>query len=219
MADPTTDPVPTPPPAPTPGWKTTEFWLSAAASLVGILLASGLIIPGTVWAQIVGAAATVLAALGYSVSRGNVKAAFHAAAKVVILGLGLGIVASQAGCACTSNPNSVQCVVVHAIVDCTEGTIVTQAPGFVPYIEALISTIVGAGGTFDWAGFQDALVGLGLKDAACIAATIEADFASAPRAGAKALAAATAYHAGYSAWLARTFPPGTRFKLPGGKTQ
>lgn len=55
-----------------PGWKTTEFWLSMVAFIVGALLASGAI-SNDVMLQVLGGAAVVLNALGYSVSRSLVK--------------------------------------------------------------------------------------------------------------------------------------------------
>lgn len=55
-----------------PGWKTSEFYLTVAASIVGLLLASGAFIEGPV-AQALGVAATTLSALGYTVSRGQAK--------------------------------------------------------------------------------------------------------------------------------------------------
>jgi hypothetical protein len=56
-----------------PGYKTTEFWLSAVAALVGLLIASGVIPSGGVGEKIVGLIASVLATLGYSVARGIAK--------------------------------------------------------------------------------------------------------------------------------------------------
>ena len=56
-----------------PGYKTTEFWFSAVAALVGIVLASGIVPEGGLAAQIVGAIVSGLAALGYNVSRGLAK--------------------------------------------------------------------------------------------------------------------------------------------------
>lgn len=58
-----------------PGYRSTEFWVSLVAVLVGALLSSGLLdaIPGTVDDQIVGIIATILSALGYTVSRSFVK--------------------------------------------------------------------------------------------------------------------------------------------------
>ncbi len=70
MADPTTDPAP----AIKPGWQTSEFYFTAAAMIIGLMLASGLIVPGSSWDRIVGLAATVLAQLGYTASRATVKA-------------------------------------------------------------------------------------------------------------------------------------------------
>lgn len=62
---------------PKPGYKTTEFWLSLAAVVVGAIMSSGLldIIDGSVDDQIVGIIATILGALGYTVTRGWTKTA------------------------------------------------------------------------------------------------------------------------------------------------
>lgn len=50
-----------------PAWKTSEFWLSCAAVVVSGLFASGVFADGSTGAQVVGFAAMVLAALGYTV--------------------------------------------------------------------------------------------------------------------------------------------------------
>ena len=60
-----------------PGYKTTEFWLSLLATLLGFLLASGVMdtVPEQSWiARLVGGAVAALASLGYSASRAKVKA-------------------------------------------------------------------------------------------------------------------------------------------------
>jgi len=56
-----------------PGFKTTEFWLSAAATVVGLAIASGIVPTSGTWPQIVGLVTGVLGALGYTVSRTAVK--------------------------------------------------------------------------------------------------------------------------------------------------
>lgn len=56
------------------GYKTTEFYLSVLAMVLGSLMASGALVEGSVWAKIIGAGITVLAALGYTASRAKVKA-------------------------------------------------------------------------------------------------------------------------------------------------
>ena len=56
-----------------PGWKTTEFWLSAAATVIGLLFASGAIAEGGQADRWLGLVASALASLGYSVSRGLAK--------------------------------------------------------------------------------------------------------------------------------------------------
>ena len=55
------------------GFKTTEFWLSAAATVVGLAIASGIVPTSGTWPQIVGLVTGVLGALGYTVSRTAVK--------------------------------------------------------------------------------------------------------------------------------------------------
>jgi len=75
------DTVTTPPatpdttPAVKPGYKTTEFWLSSAATFVGLLIASGIVPTTGTWPQIVGMVCALFGAMGYTVSRGTVKAA------------------------------------------------------------------------------------------------------------------------------------------------
>ena len=59
-----------------PGWKTTEFWLSVVAMLLGVLVSSGVLTPlGTKhWAvKLVALLISALAAMGYGASRAAVK--------------------------------------------------------------------------------------------------------------------------------------------------
>ena len=57
-----------------PGYKTTEFWLSTVATLVGLAIGSGVIPTSGTWPQVVSLVCAFLGALGYTISRGNVKA-------------------------------------------------------------------------------------------------------------------------------------------------
>jgi hypothetical protein len=57
------------------GWHTSEFWLTAAAQLLSLLFLAGAIGDGGLVAQIAALAAMTLTNAGYSVSRGQVKAA------------------------------------------------------------------------------------------------------------------------------------------------
>jgi|TARA_R100001530_G_scaffold65763_2_gene47080 hypothetical protein len=52
-----------------PGIKTTEFWLAAAATVVGGLMASGVIAEDSSLAKVIGIAASALVALGYTGAR------------------------------------------------------------------------------------------------------------------------------------------------------
>ena len=56
-----------------PGYKTTEFWLTVLADLVGLALMSGLIADTGTVGRIVGGAVAVLATLGYSAARAKTK--------------------------------------------------------------------------------------------------------------------------------------------------
>lgn len=74
MTDPVTPATTTPVTGPKSGYRTTEFWLSAVATLLGVILASGAVLEGGVVAQIVGGLLSVLSSLGYTAARAKVKA-------------------------------------------------------------------------------------------------------------------------------------------------
>lgn len=56
-----------------PGYKTTEFWMSLVAVLLGALFSSGAVVEGSSLASLLGIVTTVMASLGYTVSRSVVK--------------------------------------------------------------------------------------------------------------------------------------------------
>lgn len=56
-----------------PGFKTTEFYLSLAAMILGAVAASGLIPADGPWLQILGLATSMLAGLGYTGQRMVIK--------------------------------------------------------------------------------------------------------------------------------------------------
>jgi hypothetical protein len=58
-----------------PGWLTSEFFLTALAHLISLLYLAGAIGSNTPTGQIAALIATALTNAGYSVARGNVKAA------------------------------------------------------------------------------------------------------------------------------------------------
>ena len=58
---------------PKKGIKTTEFWFSAAAAIVGLLYASGVIAPDSGGDKMLGLVGSVLASMGYTISRGLAK--------------------------------------------------------------------------------------------------------------------------------------------------
>ena len=56
-----------------PGYKTTEFWMTAGATVVGLAIASGVVPDTGMWPKIVALGVSAFAAMGYTVSRTNVK--------------------------------------------------------------------------------------------------------------------------------------------------
>ena len=52
------------------GIKTSEFWFSVVAAIAGLLYASGVIAPESGGDKILGLVATILSAMGYTISRG-----------------------------------------------------------------------------------------------------------------------------------------------------
>ena len=58
-----------------PGYKTTEFWLSLAAMLVGAVQASGFVPNEGIWGQMLGMVTVALVSLGYTGARLSVKKA------------------------------------------------------------------------------------------------------------------------------------------------
>ena len=56
-----------------PGYKTTEFWMTAGATAVGLAIASGIVPDTGMWPKIVALVVSAFAAMGYTVSRTAVK--------------------------------------------------------------------------------------------------------------------------------------------------
>lgn len=56
------------------GYKTSEFWLSLAATVAGIALGSGAIVDGSTLFRAVSVAGATLTAFGYTWNRGSLKA-------------------------------------------------------------------------------------------------------------------------------------------------
>ncbi len=58
-----------------PGYKTTEWWLTLAAVVVGMLIASGIVTEASSFHKALVFCASTLAAMGYQFSRAAVKKA------------------------------------------------------------------------------------------------------------------------------------------------
>jgi hypothetical protein len=65
-----------------PGYKTTEFWMSLAAVLIGGFMASGVFTADSAGGKVIALIAGVLGSLGYTVSRAWVKVGDSKAAAV-----------------------------------------------------------------------------------------------------------------------------------------
>jgi hypothetical protein len=63
----------------TPGYKSTEFFVSLVAVIVGAIVSSGVLPATGGWTQAIGVISAALVAMGYSYARGIVKAADAAA--------------------------------------------------------------------------------------------------------------------------------------------
>jgi hypothetical protein len=119
------------PPTPVkPGYKTTEFYGSWAAKILGVLLTSGLLADGSIAMRITGAAVFILAQLGYTWSRTAIKTA----AMLVLIGW-----LAPAQMACGPTAKSVESAVGHAAVDCAETEARAQAVNVMtPVVQAVI---------------------------------------------------------------------------------
>lgn len=117
----------------TPGWKTTEFYLSSLAKLLGILMASGVLGTGTTAERIVGGAIALLAQLGYTTARAIVKSAALKAPGVILL-LAVGAAAVSSG-GCTKAQRD---AARAALVDCTAAKRAEAVASLTPVAESLI---------------------------------------------------------------------------------
>ncbi len=63
-----------------PGWKTTEFWTSIPAAIVGLLILFGLMTPTesteliNALEKVIGGVMSIIPIVGYTISRGKAKA-------------------------------------------------------------------------------------------------------------------------------------------------
>lgn len=132
-----------------PGWQTTEFWLSAAAKVLGVLFASGAIGTGTVAERIAGIAAALLAQLGYTVSRSVVKAAVVKAAAALVLVVA---VAGATQTACISRAQVASGTA--AGLNCEAPAIKTLVADIIPLAIAEITKWISGSGTVAAAGLK-----------------------------------------------------------------
>lgn len=168
------------PPPVKPGWQTTEFWLMMVAKLLGILYASGMVGDGTITARIAGLAVTVLAALGYTVSRTMVKTA---AAGLLLVVLG-SAVASQTACISSAQVAAAPGAAETAVVDCTRA----DAPAVIALLGQLGADAVTAvlhTGAVDWGQLGTAALAQGKVVGGCALAELVAELSAQPASAAR----------------------------------
>lgn len=173
-----TNPVPTAPePTPVkPGYRTTEFYLSSLAKLLGILFASGVLGDGSLPMRIAGLAATLLAALGYTVSRGLVKAA---GALLLVFAIG----ATQPACAGRSAGDTLKAIpgeAKSAVIDCgKQNAAPILALAFALGAQALLAEIDQ--GSIDWPALEASAATEGKVVGGCALTHFVTGLARAPR--------------------------------------
>lgn len=125
-----------------PGYRTTEFWLKIAAFALTALFASGAIPTTGPVATVTAIAATMLGALGYTVSRTLVKNA-----SVILLLLVVGLAVSASACGATSKAAG-KTALVDA-VDCTAPDRAALEAQFGPTVEQALQRAIGLDGKID----------------------------------------------------------------------
>jgi membrane protein implicated in regulation of membrane protease activity len=146
-----------------PGWKTSEFWLSTAAFVIGSLMASGSF-EGTAVDRVFGAIMAVLATLGYSASRAKTKRPRKAEGGVVELlpALAMSLVAVIIGgamWACAPVAEQTRATAGH-VVDCTADEFRAHAADLATRIAASIDKHTAPDGTLDEAAIGEDLAAM-----------------------------------------------------------
>lgn len=150
MADSTPAPAPANDnsPAPSPGWRTSEFWLKLAAILLTALFASGVIPTSGTVATVTAIAATMLGALGYTVSRSMVKsAAVKAALLAVLVG---GLAAPQMACGARAPATRA----ASAFMDCESPDLAPLLPDAIQLAKAAVLRWISGAGTVSTDGLK-----------------------------------------------------------------
>lgn len=143
---------------PKPGIRTTEFWLTVLASVLGILMASGVVVADTPWARVIGGAITFLSTLGYTWKRSDVKAAYHRLVPLFLVGALLG----TAACATVKSAGE------SALIDCGKPALIDAVASIAADVQRVLS-----GGDVDWQAELDEYVTKGREEAlACAVAKV-----------------------------------------------
>lgn len=202
-------------PAPVkPGWQTSEFWLKVAAMALTALFASGAL-TNNVGLAIAGMAASMLGAIGYTVSRTIVKTA---GAVIALLVFG-SMLAVQPGCAA---PGTKLRAVEDGLARCTAPELQQGVSALEPTLNSVVLAATSADGkAIDTTQLDAALSKADLESDAgtyllCAAASVFTALLSSPAPAAAAPAAAglridpAALHAAFD-HVRATHAPGVKF--------
>jgi hypothetical protein len=124
-----------------PGHKTTEFALGLLAIILTALYTTGAIPTDGPWAKLAAIGATVLTAIGYTVSRTLVKTA-------AMLALFVLATSSQVGCAETKGAVG---RVAGDVVDCMKPDATAAIGELAPAFRDIVKNATGDNGKIDWA--------------------------------------------------------------------
>ncbi len=133
-------------PPPKPGYRTTEFWLKITAFVLTALFASGVIPTSGPVAQVAAITATMLGALGYTVSRTLVK---NASVILLLIVIGLSLSTS-----CGATSKAIGQGVLADTVDCTTSDRVKLEQQFGPTVEQALQRATRSDGKIDLPSLQ-----------------------------------------------------------------
>lgn len=153
---------------PKPGIRTTEFWLTVLASVLGILMASGVVVADTPWARVIGGAITFLSTLGYTWKRSDVKAAYHRLVPLFLVGALLG----TAACATVKSAGE------SALIDCGKPALSDAVASIASDVQCFLTGGAVKGGqcvtdaSVDWQAELDEYAARGREALACAVAKV-----------------------------------------------
>jgi len=106
-----------------------------------------------------------------------------------------------ASCACfgPEKKDSLGCIIVRQIIDCTVDVVKDLAPS----VAGIVGSYINGAGTPDWDALLVRLEALGIRDAGCILAQLENDFITKPQSGPDAAMKAKGAMDAFAQWKAK----------------